>query len=35
MEEYAGSLCRPHKAAQDAHDLEARLLAAYGVGPSR
>jgi hypothetical protein len=31
--EYGGSLRRLHEAARDAHDLEERLLAFYGVGP--
>jgi hypothetical protein len=30
---YGSSLCRLHDAARDAHDLEERLLAFYGVGP--
>ena len=33
VDEYGGSLWRLHEAAQDAHDLEARLLAFFGVGP--
>ena len=33
VDEYDGSLWRLHEAASDAHDLEARLLAFYGVGP--
>ncbi len=33
LEAYDGSLWRLHEAAQDAADLEARLLAFYGVGP--
>ena len=31
--DYGGSLGRLHEAARDAHDLEERLLAFYGVGP--
>lgn len=31
--EYGGSLGQLHEAARDAHDLEQRLLAFYGVGP--
>jgi endonuclease III len=31
--DYGGSLGRLHDAARDAHDLEERLLAFYGVGP--
>jgi hypothetical protein len=33
LEEYHGSLKRLHEAATDAADLEARMLAFYGVGP--
>jgi len=33
LTEYGGSLRRLHDAAHDARDLEARLLAFYGVGP--
>ena len=33
MGEYGGSLNRMHRDARDAHDLEARLLRFYGVGP--
>ena len=33
VDEYDGSLWRVHETASDAHDLEARLLAFYGVGP--
>lgn len=32
-DDYGGSLWRVHAAARDAADLEARLLAFYGVGP--
>ncbi len=31
--DYGGSLGRLHEVARDAHDLEERLLAFYGVGP--
>ncbi len=33
MADYGGSLRRLHQAAHDAHDLEERLLAFFGVGP--
>ncbi len=33
LAEYGGRLSRLHKRASDARDLEARLLAFYGVGP--
>jgi hypothetical protein len=33
LEEYGGSLSRLHAAASDAHDLEDRIQAFYGVGP--
>jgi hypothetical protein len=33
LTDYGGSLRRLHDAARDARDLEARLLAFYGVGP--
>jgi hypothetical protein len=33
VDEYDGSLWQVHEAARDPHDLEARLLAFYGVGP--
>ena len=33
VDEYDGSLWRVHEMAGDAPDLEARLLAFYGVGP--
>lgn len=33
LDEYGGSLARLHATARDKHDLEARLLAFYGVGP--
>ena len=33
LDDYDGSLWRLHEAARDADDLEARLLAFYGVGP--
>ncbi len=33
LDEYDGSLARLHEAARDPRDLEARLLAFYGVGP--
>jgi hypothetical protein len=33
LDEYGGSLTRLHDAARDSADLEARLLAFYGVGP--
>jgi len=33
VDEYDGSLWRVHEMARDAPDLEARLLAFYGVGP--
>jgi len=33
LEDYQGSLKRLHEAAADAADLEARVLAFYGVGP--
>lgn len=33
LEDYQGSLKRLHEAAADAADLEARMLAFYGVGP--
>jgi len=33
LSEYAGSLAVLHQTARDAEDLEARLLAFYGVGP--
>jgi hypothetical protein len=33
IDEYGGSVWRVHEASRDAHDLELRLLAFYGVGP--
>lgn len=33
IDEYDGSLWQLHQVARDAHDLEARLLAFYGIGP--
>jgi hypothetical protein len=33
VDEYGGSVWRVHEASRDAHDLELRLLAFYGVGP--
>jgi hypothetical protein len=33
VDEYGGSLWQVHEASRDAHDLELRLLAFYGVGP--
>lgn len=33
LDEYGGSLARLHDVARDSADLEARLLAFYGVGP--
>jgi len=34
LESYGGRLSRVHDGARDARDLEARLLALYGVGPT-
>jgi hypothetical protein len=33
VDEYGGSVWQVHEASRDAHDLELRLLAFYGVGP--
>jgi hypothetical protein len=33
IDNYSGSVWQVHEAARDAHDLELRLLAFYGVGP--
>jgi hypothetical protein len=33
IDDYSGSVWQVHEASRDAHDLELRLLAFYGVGP--